>query len=67
MNLSEAEASIVAAPEMDAASGFDLAWASNVVKRAWQQLEDAFVADWADSLVRTQGLTAMPLTPRLDR
>ena len=40
----EAEASI-AATEMDAASSFDLTWASNVVKRAWQELEHAFAAD----------------------
>jgi RNA polymerase sigma-70 factor (ECF subfamily) len=30
---------------MDAASGFDLAWASNVVKRAWQHLEAGFAVD----------------------
>lgn len=44
-NLAEAEASIVAAPEMDAASSFDLVWASNVVKRGWQKLDLAFAAD----------------------
>jgi RNA polymerase sigma-70 factor (ECF subfamily) len=30
---------------MDPTSRFDLAWASNVVKRAWKQLEEAFAAD----------------------
>ncbi|HEX8281176.1 MAG TPA: hypothetical protein VF551_07355 [Chthoniobacterales bacterium] len=44
-NFMEAEASIVATPGMDAASGFDLAWATNVVKRAWLRLEEAFRAD----------------------
>lgn len=44
-NFREAEASILASPEVDAASGFDLAWASNVVKRAWEQLRDAFAAE----------------------
>jgi RNA polymerase sigma-70 factor (ECF subfamily) len=44
-NLAEAEASIMAAPETDAATRFDLGWASNVVKRAWRQLEDVFAAD----------------------
>ena len=44
-NFSEAEASIVATSQMDATSSFDLAWASNVVKRAWQHLEDAFTAE----------------------
>jgi DNA-directed RNA polymerase specialized sigma24 family protein len=42
---SEAEASILATPEMDATSSFDLAWASKVVKRAWQQLENDFTAE----------------------
>ncbi len=44
-NFMEAEASIATAPDMDAASGFDLAWATNVVKRAWQHLEAAFAAE----------------------
>jgi RNA polymerase sigma-70 factor (ECF subfamily) len=44
-NFSQAEAAIVAEPDMDPTSRFDLAWASNVVKRAWQQLEEAFAAD----------------------
>ena len=43
-NFSEAEASILATAEADPASSFDLAWAAEVVKRAWQQLEDAFAA-----------------------
>ena len=44
-NFMEAEAAIAASPDMDAASGFDLAWASNVVKRAWQHLEAGFAVD----------------------
>jgi RNA polymerase sigma factor (sigma-70 family) len=44
-NFSQAEAAMVAAPEMDATSRFDLAWASNVVKRAWKRLEQTFAAD----------------------
>jgi DNA-directed RNA polymerase specialized sigma24 family protein len=44
-NFSEIEASILAAPEMDAVSRFDLTWAAKVVSRAWQQLVDAFTAE----------------------
>ena len=44
-NFADAEAAIVAAPEMDASGRFDLAWASNVVKLAWRRLEEAFAAD----------------------
>jgi hypothetical protein len=44
-NFSEAEASIAATGNGDATSSFDLAWASNVVKRAWQQLQDLFAAE----------------------
>ena len=44
-NIAEAEASIQASEGMDGASSFDLTWASNVVKRAWKQLQDAFAAE----------------------
>ena len=44
-NFSEAEASFTASSEMDGTGVFDLAWASNVVKRAWQQLQDTFAAE----------------------
>jgi RNA polymerase sigma-70 factor (ECF subfamily) len=44
-NFAEAEAAIRATEGMDGASNFDLTWASNVVKRAWQQLQDAFAAE----------------------
>jgi DNA-directed RNA polymerase specialized sigma24 family protein len=44
-NLADAEASIVSAPDKDAASSFDLAWASGVVKHAWRQLEESFAAE----------------------
>jgi RNA polymerase sigma-70 factor (ECF subfamily) len=44
-NFSEAEASMVASGNLDATSSFDLTWASNVVKRAWQVLEDSFAAE----------------------
>ncbi len=43
--LPEAEASILATAGMEPASSFDLAWASNVVKRAWQQLQTTFSAE----------------------
>jgi RNA polymerase sigma factor (sigma-70 family) len=44
-NFAEAEASIRATEGMDEATSFDLTWASNMVKRAWQQLQDAFAAE----------------------
>jgi DNA-directed RNA polymerase specialized sigma24 family protein len=53
-NFAEAEASIRATEGMDGVNGFDLTWASNVVKRAWQQLEDSFTAEgktqWLDEM-----------------
>ena len=53
-NFAHAEAAVVAAPEMDAATRFDLDWAANVVKQAWKQLEQDFAADG-----RTQWLEEM--------
>jgi len=44
-NFAEAEASIRAADGMDGTNSFDLTWALNMVKRAWQQLQDAFAAE----------------------
>jgi DNA-directed RNA polymerase specialized sigma24 family protein len=44
-NFAHAEAAIVAAPALDATARFDLAWATNVVKQAWKQLEEAFATD----------------------
>jgi RNA polymerase sigma-70 factor (ECF subfamily) len=44
-NFAEAEASLRASEGLDGADSFDLTWASNVVKRAWQQLQDAFAAE----------------------
>jgi RNA polymerase sigma-70 factor (ECF subfamily) len=44
-NFSEAEASMVATGNLDATGSFDLTWASNVVKRAWQLLQDSFAAE----------------------
>lgn len=53
-NFAEAEASIRATEGMDAGNSFDLTWASNVVKRAWKKLEDAFAAEgktqWLDEM-----------------
>jgi RNA polymerase sigma-70 factor (ECF subfamily) len=53
-NFARAEAAIVAAPALDATARFDLAWATNVVKQAWKQLEEAFAADgkiqWLDEM-----------------
>lgn len=44
-NFAEAEASIRASEGLDGANSFDLTWASSVVKRAWQHLQDAFAAE----------------------
>ena len=41
----EAEASIMSTMHLSDSAAYDLAWASNVVKRAWQQLQDAFEAE----------------------
>lgn len=44
-NFSEAEASMAVTGDGDPTSSFDLAWASNVVKRAWQHLQDLFASE----------------------
>ena len=68
-NLAEAEASILATSGTDASSSFDLAWASNVVKRAWQELQNAFAAEgktqWLEEL-RPFLAGGSPAPPRQD-
>src|SRR5215468_5797090 len=41
-HLPEAEASMMDTMHLSDSAAYDLVWASNVVKRAWQQLESAF-------------------------
>jgi RNA polymerase sigma-70 factor (ECF subfamily) len=53
-NFAEVEASVRATEGMDGVNSFDLTWASNVVTRAWRQLEDSFSAEgkaqWLDEM-----------------
>ena len=44
-HLPEAEASMMDAAHLSDSHGYDRAWASTIVKRAWQQLQDAFEAE----------------------
>jgi len=44
-HLPEAEASMMNTAHLSEFRGYDLAWASNIVKRAWQQLQDSFEAE----------------------
>jgi len=44
-HLPEAEASMMDTAHLSEFRGYDLAWASNIVKRAWQQLQDSFAAE----------------------
>ena len=44
-HLPEAEASMMDTMHLSDSAAYDLIWASNVVKRAWQQLENAFEAE----------------------
>jgi RNA polymerase sigma-70 factor (ECF subfamily) len=44
-HLSEAEASMMETLHLSESAAYDLVWASNVVKRAWQHLENAFEAE----------------------
>src|SRR5213079_3079876 len=44
-HLPEAEASMMDAAHLSDSRGYDLMWASNIVKRAWQHLENAFEAE----------------------
>jgi RNA polymerase sigma factor (sigma-70 family) len=43
--LPDAEASMMETAHLSDSRAYDLAWASNIVKRAWQHLEDAFEAE----------------------
>jgi RNA polymerase sigma-70 factor (ECF subfamily) len=43
--LPEAEASMMKTMHLSDSAAYDLVWASNIVKRAWQQLENAFEAE----------------------
>jgi DNA-directed RNA polymerase specialized sigma24 family protein len=53
-HLPEAEAAMLATAHLDDISCYDLTWASNVVTRAWQRLQEAFAAEgkaqWLDEL-----------------
>ena len=53
-HLPEAEASMMDAAHLSDSHGYDRAWASTIVKRAWQQLQDAFEtegkAEWLEVL-----------------
>jgi RNA polymerase sigma-70 factor (ECF subfamily) len=44
-HLPEAEASTMDAAHLSDSRGYDLMWASNIVKRAWQHLQNAFEAE----------------------
>ncbi len=44
-HLPEAEASMMDAAHLSDSRGYDLAWASNIVKRAWQHLQNVFEAE----------------------
>jgi len=53
-HLPEAEASMMDTMHLSDSAAYDLVWASNIVKRAWQQLQDAFEsegkAEWLEVL-----------------
>ena len=53
-HLPEAEAAMLATAHLGDAGCYDLVWASNIVTRAWQQLQNAFVAEgkteWLEEL-----------------
>jgi DNA-directed RNA polymerase specialized sigma24 family protein len=44
-HLPEAEASMMETAHLSDSRAYDLAWASNIVKRAWQHVQDAFEAE----------------------
>jgi DNA-directed RNA polymerase specialized sigma24 family protein len=44
-HLPEAEASMMDTAHLSDSRGYDLMWASNIVKRAWQHLQNAFEAE----------------------
>ena len=53
-HLPEAEAAMLATSHLSDAACYDLVWASNIVTRAWQRLQNDFVtegkAEWLDEL-----------------
>ena len=53
-HLPEAEAAMMATAHLSDAACYDLVWASNIVKRAWDDLQNAFVAEgkaeWLEEL-----------------
>ena len=53
-HLPEAEAAMLATAHLSDAGCYDLVWASNIVTRAWQNLQNAFVAEgkaeWLEEL-----------------
>ena len=53
-HLPEAEASMLASSHLSDAGCYDLVWASNIVTRAWQRLQNEFVAEgkaeWLEEL-----------------
>ena len=53
-HLPEAEAAMFATSHLSDAGCYDLVWASNIVSRAWQNLQNAFVAEgkaeWLEEL-----------------
>src|SRR6476659_10125181 len=53
-HLPETEASMMATPHLSDSRSYDLLWASNIVKRAWQHLQNAFEeqgkAEWLEVL-----------------
>src|SRR4029434_2696011 len=53
-HLPEAEAAMCATAHLSDAACYDLVWASNIVSRAWQNLQNAFVAEgkaeWLEEL-----------------
>lgn len=53
-HLPEAEAAMMATAHLSDAACYDLVWASNIVKRAWDALQNAFVAEgkaeWLEEL-----------------
>jgi len=53
-HLPEAEAAMLATSHLSDARCYDLIWASNIVSRAWQNLQNAFVAEgkaeWLEEL-----------------
>ena len=54
LHLPETEAAMQATAHLDQVSSYDLAWASTVAKRSWQQLHETLVAEgkaqWFDEL-----------------